>query len=107
MAQLLGDAEGARDQEYYDKIGVRSENLIAECMTAEGFEYLPRDLTGTVTVATDEDLADQNTEAWVATNGYGISTAMDTVRESAQSAAAVTAPLSTRSTPKKMPSTRA
>ena len=49
-----------------------AENLVAECMAAEGFEYVPRDDSPTGDPSSEEDLVDQNTEEWIAQYGYGI-----------------------------------
>lgn len=49
-----------------------AENLVAECMATEGFEYVPRDDSSTGGTVSEEDVVDQNTEEWIAQYGYGI-----------------------------------
>ena len=73
LSRIFSEAWGLQDQEYYDKQQVEVENLVAECMADEGFEYIPQDPSGMVGTLSEEDLADRNTEEWVAQNGYGMS----------------------------------
>ncbi|MBI9114176.1 hypothetical protein [Sanguibacter suaedae] len=48
------------------------ENLVAQCMTDKGFEYIPAPASST-TVVTEDDMDEYGTEEWVAENGYGFS----------------------------------
>ena len=47
------------------------EDLIATCMSKEGFDYKPVDQTQGITDMTDE-MEERDTEKWVAANGYGM-----------------------------------
>lgn len=47
------------------------EELTAECMSKEGFEYTPTDASAASPV---DDLVARQTEEWVAKNGYGLAT---------------------------------
>lgn len=73
LSKILSAAWGEQDQEFYTKQQADIENLVAECMAAEGFEYIPQDNSGMISVSSD-DFEDQNTEEWVAKNGYGMTT---------------------------------
>ena len=60
-------------QEHYDKIDLQREELMAECMAKEGFEYVPNANSGT-TVMSDDD---QEGPAWDSLEfaqqyGYGV-----------------------------------
>lgn len=64
-----------REQQRYEE-SVEMENLIAQCMKAEGFEYTPEpyrpdlsDSDATADGITDENLEDRD---WVARYGYGL-----------------------------------
>lgn len=81
LSKILSATWEDQDQEYYDKQQVEVENLVAKCMAAEGFEYTPQEPMGSVTVFTEEDWANQNTEEWVAENGYGMSMGMEPTEE--------------------------
>jgi hypothetical protein len=48
-----------------------SEELVAVCMSKEGFEYTPVDQSQYMQFS-EEDMEDRNTEKWVAANGYGM-----------------------------------
>ena len=60
-------------QEHYDKISLQREELVAECMAKEGFEYVPNTDSGT-TVGSDDE---QEGPAWDSLEfaqqyGYGV-----------------------------------
>lgn len=80
LSKIINSAWGEQDQEFYEKQQVDVENLVAECMAAEGFEYVPQDYSSMVSVGAD-DFADQNTEEWVAKNGYGMTMGMEPEEE--------------------------
>ncbi|QYH35454.1 hypothetical protein [Salinibacterium sp. M195] len=61
---------GDRENDEYIAEANAAEELIAECMADEGFTYLPVDQTDNYSFD-DSELADRNTEEWVAANGYG------------------------------------
>ena len=76
LSKILSAAWAEQDEDFYTKQQADIENLVAECMAAEGFEYIPQDNSSMVSMSSD-DFADQNTEEWVAKNGYGMTTSMD------------------------------
>lgn len=60
-------------QEKMDKQNLETEQLIAECMTKEGFEYTPNSNNGGVVYSTeDEDIPMQGTIEFAKEYGYGI-----------------------------------
>ena len=77
LAAILDATSGAFDEDYYAAKYIESENFIAACMAAEGFDYLPQDYADQPTSADLDDLTRQDTQEWVAKNGYGIALAMD------------------------------
>ncbi|WP_157607319.1 hypothetical protein [Sanguibacter suarezii] len=79
LSKILGAAWEEEDADYYTKQQVEVENLVAECMATEGFEYTPQDYSSMQMASFDEeDWAARNTEEWVAKNGYGMSVGMET-----------------------------
>lgn len=58
-------------EDYITAKQIESENSIASCMVTEGFEYIPEDLSTTGRIDLD-DPTRQDTQEWVAKNGYGI-----------------------------------
>lgn len=60
-------------QEKMDKQALETEQLIAECMTKEGFEYTPSTNSGGVVYSTDDDnIPMQGTIEFAKEYGYGI-----------------------------------
>lgn len=59
------------DEDAWAEQQKKSEELVAACMSDEGFEYKPVDQSQGV-MMTSEDFEDQNTEEWVAANGWGM-----------------------------------
>ncbi|MCU1406424.1 MAG: hypothetical protein JWQ43_2727 [Glaciihabitans sp.] len=58
------------DQADFDKQAREQEELIAACMSGEGFEYIPVD-QNQGTIISSDDGVDRETEEWVASHGYG------------------------------------
>jgi len=61
LGVLYGDADGS------DAESKEQEELIAACMSAEGFEYIPVDAGGSA-----GDGVDRGSEEWIAEHGYGM-----------------------------------
>lgn len=77
LTAIMDATIGLLDQDYYDTKQIESENLVAACMAAEGFEYVPHDSTGTAVRVDMDDFAGQDTKEWVTKNGYGMAMIMD------------------------------
>lgn len=77
LSAILDETSEIFGTDYYATKVVESENLIAACMAAEGFDYLPMDYSDTPTSTDLDDLTRQNTREWMAQNGYGIALALD------------------------------
>ncbi|SDC36177.1 hypothetical protein SAMN05216410_1722 [Sanguibacter gelidistatuariae] len=77
----MSAAFGEYDQEESTRQQAEVENLVAECMAAEGFEYTPQDYSSMSMSFNEDDFADMNTEEWVAKNGYGMSMGMEATEE--------------------------
>ena len=58
------------DDDDFAKQQQESEELVAACMTAEGFEYTPVDQSQWSS-SSSYSYEEQNTEKWIAENGYG------------------------------------
>lgn len=69
-----GDLSPEEQQKQFDEQQRKQEDLMAECMAKEGFEYKPNLQNGTVVVADDEDAVKWEPEkkGWVEKYGYGI-----------------------------------
>jgi hypothetical protein len=65
MSAFYGDQE-----EDYAKQAQQVEELVAECMSDEGFEYIPVDQTQYSSF--DYDYEERQTKEWIAANGYGV-----------------------------------
>lgn len=82
LTKIMNAAWGDYDQEAANKEQIEVENLVAECMAAEGFEYTPQDYSSmNGTMVSSEDFEDQNTKEWVTKNGYGMSMHLDMTEE--------------------------
>lgn len=81
LSKILNAAWGEYDEEESNRQQAEVENLVAECMAAEGFEYVPQDFSSMSVSISEEDMEDMNTEEWVAKNGYGMSMGMETSEE--------------------------
>ena len=62
---------GERENEEYIAEANAVEELVATCMAAEGFEYVPVDQAQYYTANGNDAEVDRDTEEWVAANGYG------------------------------------
>lgn len=73
LTKIFNEVAGTWDPDVHDRQQVEIEDLVAACMAAEGFEYIPHAVsTRMMASSSDEDLVDHNTEEWVAENGYGM-----------------------------------
>lgn len=73
LSKILSSAWGDYDEDENNRQQAEIENLVAECMVAEGFEYIPMDYSSMGGgMVTSVDMEDMNTEEWIATNGYGM-----------------------------------
>ena len=70
LSEYMSAFYGNQDQDYYDEQNKKTEELVAECMNDDGWEYIPVDQTQFGSV--DYDAEERNTEKWVATYGYGV-----------------------------------
>lgn len=72
MSALWGGEE--QNQEFYDKQQAEIENLVAKCMTKEGFDYKPNTQNGGMVVLSDEegDGPERGSVKFAETYGYGI-----------------------------------
>jgi hypothetical protein len=69
---LAPDATDQERQEYYNEQNRRTEELVAQCMTKEGFEYVPNTQNNSVVVNTDtDDMWRPDDRDWVEKYGYG------------------------------------
>jgi hypothetical protein len=69
---LSPDATTQERQEYYDEQQRRTEELVAQCMTKEGFEYVPNTSNGGTVVSDDGDqMWRPDDRDWVEKYGYG------------------------------------
>src|SRR5690349_20703837 len=64
------DLSPEEQQKKYDEQQVKVEELISECMSEEGFEYVPNTSTGTVMTSDDTEWEPDKRE-WVEKYGYG------------------------------------
>lgn len=70
MAVWGGDLSTDEQQARYDKENKAREELVAECMAEEGFEYIPNTQSGAVVMASGDEWSPEDRE-WVAQYGYG------------------------------------
>jgi hypothetical protein len=71
LAEYMSAFYGEQDQDFYDEQAKKTEELVAECMNDDGWEYLPVDQTQ-YSSGVEYDAEERNTEKWVATYGYGV-----------------------------------
>lgn len=67
---LLGPLSGPTGDDARRELDRKAQNLIAKCMTEEGFDYIPTDNSAAVSPA--DDAENRDSEEWVSKNGYGI-----------------------------------
>lgn len=77
MSAIYGDF----DEDEYAAQSKEVEELVAACMSDEGFEYVPVDQTQGMGSAEIEEI-DYNSEEWVIENGYGMSQSPEQIAES-------------------------
>lgn len=70
LSDIYGSDEGGDLQERFADESRRIEDLVAQCMSDAGFEYVPVDYSGSSFAAPDQWNPDD--EDWVAEYGYGI-----------------------------------
>ncbi len=70
LAKYLAGVYGNMDEETAIADAAEREELVAACMTEEGFEYTPVDQSQYMSFA--DDFEERNTEEWVASNGWGM-----------------------------------
>jgi Spy/CpxP family protein refolding chaperone len=68
---VVGDWDSDEQQKKWEEQNRKAEELIAECMAEQGFEYIPVEQSGGVTVSADEE--EHDPEKYAAENGYGMS----------------------------------
>ena len=70
---------GDFDEDDYAAQSKEQEELIASCMSDEGFEYIPVDQTQYMSFEGDD--VDRDTEEWVAEHGYGMQQSPEEIEE--------------------------
>jgi hypothetical protein len=70
LSKYLEAVNGVWDEERAAKEQQEVEELVATCMTEEGFEYTPVDHSQFISI--NEDMEERGTEEWVAANGWGM-----------------------------------
>ena len=65
------DATKEEQQAYYDEQQKKTEQLVAECMKKEGFEYKPNTTTSVTVGGTEENPWKPDDREWVKQYGYG------------------------------------
>lgn len=69
---LSPDATQEEQQAYYNEQNRKTEELVAQCMTKEGFEYVPNTSNGTVIISdSEENPWKPDDREWVEKYGYG------------------------------------
>jgi hypothetical protein len=72
LNEYMAAVYDAQEDVDYEQQQKETEELIAACMADEGFEYIPVDYSAQYEEMDEQDIEDQNTEEWVAENGYGM-----------------------------------
>jgi hypothetical protein len=68
--EVSGDWDSEESQKKWEEQNRKAEELTAECMAEQGFEYIPVDQSGSMTVVEDEEELDP--EKYAAEYGYGM-----------------------------------
>ncbi|WP_432547151.1 hypothetical protein [Kineococcus sp. SYSU DK004] len=68
-----GELDEAAQQAEYEEQNRRTEELVAACMSEQGFEYQPNTASSSVTYSSDDEW-DPESREWVAQYGYGMVT---------------------------------
>lgn len=66
-----GDLSEEEQQKQFEERNRESEDLVAACMTEQGFEYTPNVVTGSVMTSSGQEWDPDNRD-WVSQYGYGI-----------------------------------
>lgn len=66
-----GDLSEEEQQKRFEEQNKKSEDLVAACMTEQGFEYVPNIVSGSVMSSSGEEWQPEDRE-WVSQYGYGI-----------------------------------
>jgi len=70
LSEYMSAFYGEQDEEFYAAQAEETEELVAECMSEDGWEYIPVDQTQYS--GSDFDWEERNTEKWIAVYGYGV-----------------------------------
>ncbi|MFF2493201.1 hypothetical protein [Agromyces sp. NPDC058064] len=71
LTKYLEPVNGSWDEERIIAEQKKAEEFKAECMAEEGFEYTPVDQSQNMGFMDEEEMAERETEEWVAANGWG------------------------------------
>lgn len=71
LSEYTSAMYGEQDDDFYTKQSQEVENMVAECMNDQGFEYTPVDQTQ-YSNFDDFDWQERQTKEWVIANGYGV-----------------------------------
>ncbi|WOF21965.1 hypothetical protein N8K70_11300 [Microbacterium betulae] len=75
LSAAWGDDQSPEEYEkQYEEQSRQAEELIAECMAAEGFEYTPNTGSGGAVFSSSDDEWDPDSREWVSQYGYGVFT---------------------------------
>lgn len=81
LQEYMAAVYESQDQSDFEEQQAKAEELTAACMADEGFEYIPVDYSSQYVEMDESDFEDQNTEEWVAENGYGMNPTPEQVEE--------------------------
>lgn len=76
LSKIFMELDPGQDQAYYDELSKKTEELVAACMTEQGFEYQPN-TSSMMTVSSSDDEGEQEGPEWGTVEfakeyGYGI-----------------------------------
>jgi hypothetical protein len=71
-AAFGGDLSPEDQQKKYEEVQREQEELMAECMAEEGFEYVPTDPNGGMITSSEDVEWEPEKKSWVEKYGYGI-----------------------------------
>jgi hypothetical protein len=81
LAKYLEAVNGTWDEERAVADSKKTEEFKAECMAEEGFEYTPVDQSQNMVFMGEEEMAERETEEWVASNGWGFVQTQDEIEK--------------------------
>ncbi|HEV7949247.1 MAG TPA: hypothetical protein VGP24_05705 [Glaciihabitans sp.] len=79
LAVYMESVYSGQDEVDWEKQQMEVEELVAACMSGEGFEYIPVDQSQYTTFVEEDE--DRDTEEWVASNGYGMSMSPEEIEQ--------------------------